>query len=37
MDAALDILAYAVGAAYFLVIIVFLLAGVIFGFGGWRR
>ena len=37
MDAALDILADAVGTVYFLGIIVFLCVGVISGFGGWRR
>ena len=37
MDAALDILAYAVGTFYFVVIIGFLLAVVISGFGGWHR
>ena len=33
----LDILAYAFGTFYFVVIVVFILAAIISGFGGWKR
>ena len=33
----LDILAYAFGTFYFVVIVVFILAAIISGFGGWHR
>ena len=37
IETMLDILAYAIGTLYLVGIVVFILVGVISGFGGWKR
>jgi hypothetical protein len=37
IETMLDILAFAIGALYLVGIVVFILVGIISGFGGWKR